>query len=232
MRVAVCDDNNNFLTELENRLQQYPFVKQVEQYTRVEVFFEELKSGEHFDLLLMDLDWGEEKTGLEYAEQLYRTAPHIPVIYVTGYNDRFAQHVLLKETNLAGYLTKPIDDVLLEKYLQKVIDRRESEYKLSFQQQGRVVSLDTNRIIYLESRNHTSIVHTDTETYSIYEKISSLFTRLPNTFVQCHKSYVVNMRWIQRLEAGKILLKNGEVVSVSRTYTVKTREKVLRFMGL
>ena len=232
MRIAVCDDDKNFLKELEEKLYQYSCISRVESYSHIETFFMDLDAGQHYDLVLMDLEWGEQRTGISYVEQLYNTAPHLPVIYVTGFNDRFAQHILLKETNLAGYLTKPIDNQLLEKYLRKVMDSRDAGKNLTFQQQGRPISMDVKRIVYLESRNHISVIYTDTSSYIVYEKLSALLSRLPDTFVQCHKSYVVNMRWIQRLEPERVLLKNGRQVGVSRSFRAKTREKVFRFMGL
>ncbi len=232
MRIAICDDDKNFIKELEEKLGRYSFVSGTEPYCEIEKLFLDLEAGENYDLVLMDLNWGGQKTGLSYAERLYKAAPHLPVIYVTGFNDRFAQHVLLKETNLAGYLTKPIDDVLLEKYLRKVIDSRDAGKNLTFHQQGRVISVNVKRIIYLESSNHSSVIYTDTASYTVYEKLSDLLERLPDTFVQCHKSYVVNLRWVQRLEPEQILLKNGRQIRVSRSFCARTRQQVFRFMGL
>lgn len=232
MRVAICDDDKVFLKQLEELLGGYVFVGHTETYGEIEPFFHALEEGEQYDLVLMDLDWGSHTTGLSYAERLYHKAPHLPVIYVTGYNDRFAQHILLRETNLAGYLTKPLDRGLLEQYLSKVLERRDTGKYLTVHQQGRSVSLDVRRIVYLESHNHVSIIHTDSGDDTVYEKLSALLDRLPDTFVQCHKSYVVNMRWVQRLEPGHILLKTGQQVAVSRSHRDKTRAQVFRFLDL
>lgn len=232
MRIAICDDDKLFMETLEHKLRAYPFVSRVQQYTRVDSFIAELEECGGFDLVLLDLDLGEECTGIEYAEKLYGIAPHLPVIYITGFNDRFSQYILLKDVNLAGYLTKPVEDTLLEQYLQKVLSRRAVETYFSFQQQGRAYAVNMRQIIYIESKNHISVIHTDTVSYTVYEKLSDLLLRLPETFVQCHKSYIVNMHWIQRLEQRKILLQNGETVWVSRSCGARTREAVLRFMGL
>lgn len=232
MRVAICDDDKVFLKQLEELLAGYAFVGHTETYGEIDSFFQALEGGEQYDVVLMDLDWGSHATGLSYAERLYHKAPRLPVIYVTGYNDRFAQHILLRETNLAGYLTKPLDRGLLEQYLSKVLERRDTGKYLTVHQQGRSVSLDVRRIVYLESHNHVSIIHTDGGDDTVYEKLSALLDRLPDTFVQCHKSYVVNMRWVQRLEPGHILLKTGQQVAVSRSYRDKTRAQVFRFLDL
>lgn len=232
MRIAVCDDDPAFLKQLGEKVRDIAFISQVEQYSEMDLFFADLEDGRIFDLVLMDLDWGEHATGIEYAEKLYGMVPHLPVIYVTGFNDRFSQQILLKKTNLAGYLTKPIDEMLFVRYLKKVIDNRDSAQTLSFQQQGRLLSVEMNRIVYLESKNHICVIHTDARPYSVYEKLSTLSGRLGSSFVQCHKSYIVNMRWIRRVEAGRIFLKSGEMLPVSRACGAAAKEKVLRFMGL
>ena len=231
MRIAICDDDLDSLNVLRETLNGCPSVDEIEVYSDISLFFSEIEGGTVYDLVLMDLDWGKRETGLAYAERLYAAVPHLPVVYVTGFNDRFSQHILLQKTNLAGYLTKPVDRVLLERYLNKIREDRASVSSLTFTQHGDLVSVPTNRIILLESRNHVTTVVLDTATYEVYEKLDDLFGRLPDRFVRCHKSYAVNMAWIQRLEPDRILLKNGTEVNVSRTYRVKTREAVFRFMG-
>lgn len=59
---------------------------------------------------------GGSKTGLDWAEELSQRLPNIGVICVTGYNDRYAQHILLRNFNLVGYLTMPLDVQLLSRY--------------------------------------------------------------------------------------------------------------------
>lgn len=232
MRLAVCDDDKYFLQALEAKLRTFPFVEQVATFSRAESLFAELAEGTGFDALLMDIDLGEEHTGLEYAGRLYRLAPHLPVIYVTGYNDRFCQWVLLSDANLAGYLTKPVDDAMLGRYLSKVLRSQAEARNLTFRQQGVLHCVCAERIIYVESRNHTVLIHTEETTYTVYEKLDDILARLPESFHQCHKSYLVNLRWIQRMEAGRLLLRNGETVRVSRAFAAGTRDRVFRFMGL
>lgn len=231
MRLAICDDDRLFLKELEQRLKKFPFIEQVTQYARPEDLFQELEEKGRFDAVLMDIDLGEGHSGIEYAQRLYREAPHLPVIYVTGYNDRYAQHILLEQTNLVGYLTKPVEESLLLRYLNKVLDAQTAVAKLVFHQQGSLLSLAADRIVYLESSNHVTVIHTPEASYTVYEKLDDIVRRLPEGFVRCHKSYAANMRYIRRLEAGKILLDNGASVRVSRSLAVDTKDTVFRYLS-
>ena len=232
MRIALCDDDAHFLAQFTSQLRKNPLIQQVSSYSSIKPFFYDLESGEPYDVVLMDLDWGAARSGLTYGEDLYHLAPHLPVIFITGYADRFAQYMLLHEVNLVGYLTKPIDPALLDRYLQKILHRQASAKRFGFLQQGRAVSLDTPRIQYLESENHITVVHTDTASYKVYERLSALLNRLPENFIQCHKSYAVNLQWLQRMDPGSILLKSGQTVPVSRSYANKTRQEVFSYLGL
>ena len=91
-------------------------------------------------------------------------------------------------------------------------------------------SMPAKQILYIESSNHQTLIHTQNGTYAIYEKLSNLMPRLPDSFVQCHKSFAVNMSWIQRMDAGTLLLRDGTVLRVSRAFSAQTRERVFRFL--
>lgn len=52
----------------------------------------------------MDIELETEKNGLTAAEDICRARSQIQIIFVTGYNDRYAQRVLLSRVNLVGYL--------------------------------------------------------------------------------------------------------------------------------
>ena len=230
MQIALCDNEQIFLTSLKTQLmEQFPAAS-VSTYSDIDDFFEDQKHCP-CDLVMMDLEWGRKENGFSYAERLYRQLPHIPVLYMTGYNDHFAQHVLLSNSNILGYLTKPINMELLKKYFQKAENQLHTQENLTFQQHGQFISLPISQIIYLESKRHICVVYTATETYTVYEKLSQLLQRLPDSFVQCHKSFAVNMQHIFQMGSEGIQLQDGRIVSVSRARWPETREKVLHFMG-
>ena len=233
MRISVCDDNRIFLQELEQLLNQFPFVQEISCFNKIDDFFASVNDRACCDRVIMDLDWpGEADNGLGFAERLGQLAPHLPVLYVTGYNDHFAPQVLLRDVNLVGYLTKPVNPELLEQYLNKVLLRSQKKENLTFFSQGSLVSLDIRKIMYIESRNHITVIHTASGAYQTREKLSDFMPRLADAFIQCHKSYAVNMNWIQRMDPGLLLLQSGAEIPISRSRTQQTRGRVFAFMGL
>ena len=62
------------------------------------------------------------------------------------------------------------------------------------------VRLDNNKtiikqdsILYIQKDNMKSIFYTDTREYETYSSFKTIMLQLPNSFVQCHKSYIVNI---------------------------------------
>lgn len=229
MKIAVCDDNIPFLKEMKEILLKEVLVKNVIIYSKSEQLLADIREYEDFDLVFMDLEWGNEKTGLCWGEEIYKTVPHLPVVFITGYNDKFAQHILLTRVNLLGYLTKPVNTDVLHRYLVKADALQERIECLVMSIQGRTVSVHTKDIIYLESESHKVMVHTEQEIYTFYEKLSDVKERLSKVFTQCHKSYVVNMNYISIIDSKSLKLKNGIEIPVSRTFSTQLRKDFFEF---
>ena len=64
-----------------------------------------------------------------------------------------------------------------------------------------------------------------------YGKLSDLLQRLPQRFVQCHKSFVVNMGFIDEFGRTDITLTSGERVPVSQKRRASVREAFFKFVG-
>lgn len=232
IKVAVCDDNVIFLENMKAALQKDVRVAEIELYREPEDFWDAV-TGLHrdFDVVFMDIELGKAKTGINYAQELYDIVPSLSIIYITGYNDRYAQHVLLADTNLIGYLTKPLDEILLRRYLDKVYKKKSKNTFLTFDIRGKTFMVLAETILYIESHNHTVSIHTDQETYVSYEKLSDLQKRLPKYFIQCHKSFLVNMKHISSLEPGKLKIRDDHFVPVSKSCVTETRAAFFRYIG-
>lgn len=232
MRAAVCDDNIIFLEEMKREIGNLGDIKDIFTYSEIDVFFDDISKGKTFDVIFLDIDWGEVKTtGLEFGEKLYQAIPHVPVVLMTGYNDRFAQQILLKEMNLAGYLTKPINMELVTKYLEKIRNTKSKVKYINLNSQGVHIRLETGKIIHIESHNHQIHVYTENEKYVLYEKISDIQKRLPKEFVQCHKSFLVNLEQVSSLEGKEVVMKNGKHIAISRSFYKKMREEFFEHIG-
>ena len=231
LKAAVCDDNKIFLCEFEQILSKYPQIEKLNIFSDYSSLKKAIADGDNFDIIFMDIDFGEEKTGIDFASELYSVSPDSGIIYITCHRDRYAQQVFLEKTNLLGYLLKPIDLVLLERYLNIALRENEKRCFLSITVKGKGLHINCDRILWIESHNHTSTVCLENEKHIVYEKLRFLLERLPSHFAQCHKSYAVNMDKISILDSNSIFLANGVKIPVSRSFKKELNDKFFSFIG-
>lgn len=232
MHLAVCDDSVIFLRELEQQLWHIPIVEEVSSFSDIAMLRRSMADGARYDAVLLDIQWNTDADGLELAEELFQRSPGTRIIFVTGYADDYLQQVFLRRANLSGFLTKPVDQTLLEANLQKIAEQQQQQLEdLMLRSGGASVALPFQSICYLESRGHTVLVHTAQEEFTVYEQLHTLSARLPDSFIQCHKSFVVNMQHIHSFCAAGILLRSGARIPVSRSKFQETRTAYFSFIG-
>lgn len=231
MQLAICDDDRVFLERFRAQVESLGLTRRIDCFSALDAFLGALEDRAQYDAVLMDIDWQQEAAGIDAAETLHRLCPRTRVIYVTGYNDRFSQRIFLQRSNLSGYLVKPVDSALLRANLEKAAAAAE-EPTLTVSVGGRPVAIPCRELVYLESLGHTVGIHTHKEVITVYERLDRLALRLPEGFLRCHKSFLVNMRRIRRFQAQEVLLDTGAAIPLSRSRSAGARAEYFRYMGM
>ena len=212
MRVAICDDESIAVEMLHDQLKEIKDISHIRTFLSSRDFLSVVEGGERFDIVFMDIDWKEEeRTGIDFAADLLKVSPLTQIIYVTGYNDRFSQQIFLKKAK---------ENMVLQE-----------EEKLVVKGNGIIHAIPYQEISYFESTGRKLVIFTIHNRIEIYEKLNDLRKRLPNGFLHCHKSFLVNMNHIRRIDKNYILLKNGSEIPISRAKYAETREQYFRYMG-
>jgi len=73
-------------------------------------------------------------------------------------------------------------------------------------------------INYIESDGRKLSIYTSDNVYDVNMTINEMLEKLPEQFVQCHRSYIANKEKIKGLFKGNIQLFTNELIPVSRTY--------------
>lgn len=232
MLIAVCDDNQEILQEVRTVLAHFGFVSDCKMYSDINRLLYDMEHNILFDVVLMDIDWGEEFTGIDFASTVYQKSPLTKIIYITGHSDRYIQQVFLHPAHLSGYITKPISTEILRDNLQKILqDTEKQKTKLTVQYNGAIHSLWINEIMYLENTGHNTSIYTVAAHIISNERLRDIIPRLPNSFLQCHKSFCVNMDKIRRIDKMFILLKNHAEVPISKRNYARVRKKYFEYIG-
>ena len=75
-------------------------------------------------------------------------------------------------------------------------------------------------ILYFEAREKRIFLRTGCREYGFYDTLEQLSGRLPEEFLRCHKSFIVNLAHLRgvNLSQNTLDLEGGVVLPVSRTY--------------
>lgn len=233
MRIVICDDNKYFLEEFRHTLRKVANTDDICTCTTANEVFQFFESDKKVDILFLDLALEGEDTGIQVAEKLQQHSPETQIIYVTGYTDQFVQDIFLHKGNISGFLTKPINETMLLANLKKAEQTiNTAKNKLVLRTRSGLQSIIAEDILYMESQGHLLILYTVNSTsYHVYEKLSEILNLLPTSFVQCHKSFAVNLQHIQRFNTKEIMLKNGTSIPVSRSKLQLAKDAYFSFIG-
>lgn len=164
-------------------------------------------------------------TAIDAVRRLMLAQRGVQVIYVTGYDQ---YHTRAYETEHACFLVKPVDDGELAFALRRALDRaargRMEPLRIRCGFEERIV--DPRDIVYIESERRVLNIYTVAEAIRTYGKLADLEGSLPADFVRCHKSFLVNMRYIKVIGQGELRLAQGESVPVSQSRRRQTQEAV------
>lgn len=87
------------------------------------------------------------------------------------------------------------------------------------------VTVRISEIVFIESKKRMLEIHTRTEKITCYMKLGDMENMLPDHFIRCHQSYIVNMHSINSFRGKTIELVNEERVPVSRNRYMETIRK-------
>lgn len=233
MNVAICDDQRESLDLLSEMLKAVKRVDMVKEFIDIKQLQLAVECNEVFDVILMDIEWGMEKNGIDFASEISRVSSGTKIIYVTGYESQFIQEIFLKPSNLCGFLVKPVKFEILEAVMEQVWKKQQEEerHKLVITYKNRPMVIFNRDIVCLEGVGHKVVIHTKKETYVCYEKLEEISKRLEQHFLSCHKSFLVNMEEISRLEEHKLILMDGKEIPVSKKRYDQVRKRYFCYLG-
>lgn len=232
LKILICDDEQDWSDQLKNLIN-----KSLEEQclvwtcsTQEEVRALEKKNMD-FDLVMMDICLGE-KNGISLAAELHRKHPEWKFIFVSGYIDKYVEGMFLK-IRPYGVLKKPVNGDLCIRMLNKIMEDKQSERGIVLKlYRGKIKKLPFDDIFYFESNKRIITIHMTYGDEQCYERLDKLEEQLPDSFLRCHKSYLVNMDKITGFLKNGIELCNGTMVSVSRTKMKESKEKYFHYMGM
>ena len=216
MRIAICEDLKSDSNQLKSYVERYLADYRIEALLSVfesgEAFLQ--NSPEQYDIVFLDI-FMEGRNGIETARRLRSLGCDCMIIFTTTSLDHALESY---EIGAAHYLVKPID----YKQVQTALDRckklfSQAQRYIEVLSERLTVRVYFNDLIFAEVFGNATLLHTaqgKVKTYLPLDKVGEQLNSVQ--FLRCHRSYIVNMDYIQSTDASDFILEGGQRVPLPR----------------
>mgnify|MGYP000844136760 FL=1 len=195
------------------------------------------------DILLLDIDLGEEKNTLDILNEIGKL--DCEIIITTSYEDYAIKTI--NEYHVSGYILKPVKQLNIIKSIAtavaKILQKRALLYKektniltnkiLAIPTITSIEFLETTNIVYLEADGKYTVFYLEDGTNRVVSKnIGEYEKHLPkDLFFRIHHKYVVNIKkvkLINKSDGNYCQLITGKTLSIAK----RRQDELRKFLNL
>ncbi len=164
---------------------------------------------DEIDLIFLDIEMPE-MDGIDFLN----TLKNLPQVIIVSSKEKYAIEAF--DYDVTDYLLKPVTYGRFYKAVLKAKNVHESRNKnqvdeIFIKKNSALVRLKYEEILWVEALENYVILNSFGEKYTIHFTMKSIETQLPtNQFKRVHRSYIVNVKKINRIEDNSIYIKYNE----------------------
>lgn len=199
---VLCDDNIMVLSKLKEMLNsiflKYDFDATVKLATNSTKELIKFVNSNRIDVLFMDIDLNTKENGIEIAKLIRKSNKSLYLIFVTAH---FEYIISSFECKTFDFIQKPFTYARLERTILRIfddIDGFNSRF-IDINNSGQIINRDS--IDFIEKDGMKAIYKTINESFESYCSFNQIETTLPQNFVRCHKSFIVNINNIHHVDS-------------------------------
>lgn len=232
INIAICEDEKEMQCLIENYIDK--ILKDID----IEYKLQKYSSGEELiecdlkaiDILLLDIQMGQ-MNGMDAARKIRTIDNKMEIIFITSLIDYVQEGY---EVRAYRYLLKPIELEELKKHLLNCIKEIEINKKnyIIIKNKSNTYKINLNEIKYVEVQKKDMLIHTINKEFEVRYSLEKIEKDLNlDKFVRCHKSFLINLSYIENIKQNVAILECGQEVPISRYRYKYVKEKFLKFLG-
>lgn len=230
IRIAICDDEKYMSDTIKAMVSDFFRRKSIEiVITQFSDGEELLKYNEAIDILFLDIQM-KDIDGMETARKLRDRKFKGFLIFITVLKEMVFQSF---EVQAYDYLVKPIE----EKHFTKTMERlwismgKAGEAGLLVQRGHERSIISFEDIIFCEIIDRKIYLHlASSGVIDFYDRIENLETKLDNRFFRCHRSFLINLKYLKSYKNGIAYMESGKEIPVSRLRSKEFSAVILQYM--
>lgn len=236
LKISLCDDSEQDLQMLKKQIVRIAEQLKIKMDTEIHCF----ASGEalldsHFipDIAFMDIEL-KSIGGIKTGSILREKNPDMILIITTSFLEYLDEAMAEK---VFRYILKPVEKERLFRVFQDALDQYlATNYKVCYEYKSNGGVLKAERIGYVESYGHQTLIHTTDGTVVSTESLGAWKQKLNRgAFIQTHRSYIVNMNYVIGYTHNEIELEidghRYKALMTYRKYYHFFKEALMRYLG-
>lgn len=237
-RIAICDDECYFRQEFKEIISDYMrnkgLIFHIDTFASGEEFIALGIEMMKYTIVFLDVNMNQ-MDGVTAAKAIRMISKEIFIVFVTAYVDYTLEgykvdaiRYLLKGSNNFKSTINECMEAVMDKMNYAVIKK-----VFHFNESKKEISLD--RLLYIESNLHKlefHIMEQNMKIYTMYETLNELEQELKHyNFVRVHQSFLVNMKYINRVFRYKTILSNGIELIIPKARYKQVKDSFIAFQG-
>lgn len=221
LNFVICDDNPTVLNRLSKMLEAIFINNNID----AEIGLKALSASDvinylesnKVDVLILDINLKSETTGCDIAEMVRKKNKDVYIIFTTGHLE---YALIAYKYKTFDYLPKPIVDERLEETILRLMDDMKSTPSKFIRLNNNKTIINQDEVNYIKKDGMKLVFCTNNRTYETYSSFNKIQGCLPDNFVRCHKSFIVNVKNISDINSNNntILFSPNESCSIGGKY--------------
>lgn len=225
--IAICDTDVKSCDNIEKMVMlhvvRWSLRIEIDKFYDSEEMLSNINSGADYDVIIMNTKIGK-TSGFEIGEYIRKELNNqsVSLVYVS---DKPTYDLSIFNSRPLYFMLKPVKEEDIDKMFE-AIDGVRNDIKSFFGVKNRcnVKMILYKDIIYFTCKGRKLVIVTTDGEYSCYGRICDL-DPVPG-FILIHKSYLININYVEECRSEKIILTNGDVIPISRPYRLDVREYI------
>lgn len=228
MKFLICDDDDLMLKKLSLLIKNSPenkcYSNKIIEITNPT----DVNIADEYDVAFLDIDMPQ-MSGIDLARKIHEQWPNTVIIFITNYVQYAPDGY---EAGAFRYLMKnQITEKLID-YLDLAIKERTKRLRvITIQINGERINVPVSNILYMESSARIITMHLIENVrpmYQFYGNMSDLAQKFEILgFLRVHKSYLVNMKYIEIFQCKRLEIKGGILIPSSERKYSELKQRYL-----
>lgn len=212
MRIAICDDEEIILEIIKEKCRTILNDSNIEYEI---ILFNNgrklLYEAENIDIIFLDINMPD-IDGFSVAELLRKEGYEKYIIFLTSKIEYMQRAFKVK---VFRYLLKPIDNYQFKEALSEAIKELLCQYKIIIEHKNGLDIVGIKELIYVESLGDNTAIYLTNKYYITNKSLKYWANQLKNFFYQTHRSYLVNLSHVKRIEDNSAVLNDNIKIPIS-----------------